>query len=167
MSFAAEIKRKNRLQTELQASLQSTNDLVSSWLRQGAKPAAQAADSNSSEFFKLPIVPSNSTLSLSATAHRTADSIDTAVSIGDYVHLGKSIKKHAKHDKQHQHSKVVKDTKALHSLRNKLKTSSRGKAQQQVTAQRKQAPDSDSDSEDDRRNISRKKQPNLLIKSKK
>lgn len=144
MSRVKEIKEKQALQAKFQLAINSTTNHVFSWLKP-LKTTNQDSSSSSStvsnnDFFDLPIISGGSGLALSSDAHNKED-INT---IGDYVKSGKSLsslnKKKTQQRSIHQIHKVHKDdSKALSTLRNKMKNSSRLKQRDQWVQPKPQA----------------------------
>ncbi len=143
MSHVKEIKEKQALQAKFQLAINSTTNHVSSWLKP-LKTTNQDSSSSSTvsnnDFFDLPIISGGSGLALSSDLHNKED-INT---IGDYVKSGKSLsslnKKKTQQRSIHQIHKVHKDdSKALSSLRNKMKNSSRLKQRDQLVQPKPQA----------------------------
>ncbi len=143
MSHVKEIKEKQALQAKFQLAINSTTNHVSSWLKP-LKTTNQDSSSSSTvsnnDFFDLPIISGGSGLALSSDLHNKED-INT---IGDYVKSGKSLsslnKKKTQQRPIHQVHKVHKDdSKALSSLRNEMKNSSRLKQRDQLVQPKLQA----------------------------
>lgn len=163
MSHAKEIKEKQALQARFQLAINSTSNHVSSWLKPSISSKPETTSSNISntndDFLNLPIISGGSGLSLTTDSHVQED-INT---IGEYIKSGKSLSSlNKKRNQQSQRSisqlhKVHKtDSKALSSLRNKMKNSTRSNQRgkenthfksQQLNRQVERNNDSDSDDE--------------------
>lgn len=190
MSRAKEIKEKLALQAKIQLSFSNQSDKVLNWLKDEIDEDSEPKDTSTiqkeqTDFFKLPVMQIGSGLNMDNDAPDVTDNQQEENSsrhtdihtVGEFIKSDKKVqslskKKQYKLNKPHEqrtntiHRIAKDDTKAMISLKRKLKQQNRDSIKSSIADDKNLNSDSDSDS-DALQQKTRKKNVGLLFQGKK